>query len=157
MENCQSLVDCNVYTYGSKLEGRVVAGMFTVHNGSPIVEDKFRLPDTSMVYQAIREAAMLLAEFDSLSTVKFFVDSQAALRTFQSDFITSKLALQTIHSLNHIPAQSVVLVWTKTHAGYEGNEKADNLAKQGTTLPHAPLASIKSSMKEYFITLWNKE
>ena len=156
MENCQSHVDCNVYTEGSKIGDRVGAGILIICNDIHVVEDRFRLPDTSTVYQAeldaIREAAALLAAMQGLTTVKFFVDSQAALRTFQSDFITSKLALQTIIILNSIPADQVTLVWTKAHVGNPCNEAADKLAKEGTTLQHpltipAPVANIKACIK----------
>ena len=166
MENCQTQVDCNVYTDGSKIGGKVGAGVYIVREGKDVVMDKFRLPDSSTVYQAeltaIREAAALLGAFHSLTTVKFFVDSQAALRTLQSDIITSKLALQTITLLNAIPAHSVVLVWTKAHVGFAGNEKADELAKAGTLLPNplaipAPTASIKASLRDHFVHLWNRE
>ena len=166
MENCQERVECNVYTDGSKLQGKVGAGVLIIRDDIPVVEDKFRLPDASTVYQAeltaIREAAALLGAMEGLTRVKFFVDSQAALRTLQSDFITSKLALQTITTLNTIPATSVVLVWTKAHIGNEGNERADTLAKEGTRLPNplaipAPSAHIKMSIKHYFLHIWERE
>ena len=166
MANCQQTVECNVYTDGSKLNGKVGAGVFIVRDGVAIVEDKFRLPDSSTVYQAeltaIREAAAILAASVDLTSVKFFVDSQAALRTLQMDTITSILALQTITVLNSISADSITFVWTKAHVGHAGNEKADQLAKAGTTLPHplaipAPQASIKASIHKHFISRWNKE
>lgn len=166
MESCQEPLDCNVYTDGSKINDRVGAGVFIVRAGTPIISDKFRLPDTSTVYQAelaaIKEAAALLNVMTDLTTVKFYVDSQAALRTLQSDFITSKLALQTYHLHNTIPAQHVVLVWTKAHVGTEGNEQADKLAKEGTTLNSplaipAPRASIKASIKQLLHASWDRE
>ena len=166
MENCQEHLNCNVYTDGSKINGKVGAGVFILRDGQSVIEDKFRLPNSSTVYQAeltaIREAAAILGAFRGLTSVKFFVDSQAALRTLQSDFITSKLALQTITLLNSIPAERVVLVWTKAHVGNPGNDKADELAKSGTTLPHAlaipaPKASMKLSIREHFVRQWNEE
>ena len=166
MENCHDHVDCNVCTDGSKIDGIVGAGVYILRNNEPIVEDNFHLPDSSTVYQAemtaIREPAAILSTIMDLTHVKFFVDSQAALRNFQSDFITSKLALQTIYSLNSIPATTVTLVWTKAHAGYEGNKKADELAKAGTLAINAlaiptPKASVKASIKCHFMTLWDRE
>ena len=166
MESCQDHVACNVYTDGSRIEGRVGAGILIIRDGQTVVEDSFRLPDSATVYQAeltaIREAGGLLGASVGLTTVKFFVDSQAALRTFQSDFITSKLALQTITLLNAIPATSVVLVWTKAHIGNPGNERADELAKAGSrkaemlAIP-SPRASLKASLKSHFTHLWNRE
>ena len=166
MASCQEHVNCNVYTDGSKINGKVGAGVLIIHNDVAVIEDKFRLPDKSTVFQAeiaaIREAAAILGAFRNLTVVKFFVDSQAALRALQSDHITSKLTYQTITLLNGIPAESVSFVWTKAHIGCAGNEKADTLAKEGTKLPHAlaiptPRASSKASIKQYFIRLWDKE
>ena len=166
MESCQDHVDCNVYTDGSKLNGRVGAGIFILRGGIPIVMDMFRLPDCATVFQAeltaIREAANTLHTILDLTAVKFFVDSQAALRTLQADFITSKLALQTATALNRIPATSVTLVWTKAHVGNPGNDKADELAKQGTTLPMplaipTPKSSIKANLKFCINNKWQQE
>ena len=166
MAECQGHVDCNVYTDGSKLDGRVGAGVFIVRQGEDIVADRFRLPDSSTVFQAelaaIREAANILAAYGDLTAVKFFVDSQAALRTLQADFITSKLALQTATALNAIPATLVTLVWTKAHIGTPGNEKADELAKQGTLLPFpmaipTPVSNIKANLKLCMAQKWARE
>ena len=166
MENCQSQAEYNVYTDGSKIDSRVGAGVFVTRRGEVVVQDKFRLPDHATVYQAelsaIREAAALLRTMQGLGSVKFFVDSQAALRTLQSDFITSKLALQTIYSLNDIPASSIVLVWTEAHIGNYGNEKADALAKAGTMLPNplaipVPASNIKKSIKDLITSRWCRE
>lgn len=103
-----------------------------------IAEHKVRLPDCATVYQAelmaIKQAAELLQGFDDLTTIKIYVDSQAALRTFQMDFIKSKLALQTIEALNLVSHAQMIFVWTKRHVGTHGNEEADKLAKEGTKL-----------------------
>ena len=166
MSSCQDHLECNVYTDGSKIHDKVGAGVLIIRQNVTIIEDSFRLPDSSTVYQAeltaIREAAAILTEFSDLSTVKFFVDSQAALRTFQADYITSKLALQTITMLNNIPAHQVVLVWTKAHVGNPGNERADQLAKAGTAHDLAlaiptPRSSIKASIKCHFKAIWLRE
>ena len=167
MENAQAPLECNVFTDGSKLQGRVGAGVYITRQTLPNpIRDKFRLPDHATVYQAelaaINEAATLLKEMSDLTTVKFYVDSQAALRTLQSDYITSKLALQTYQQLNDIPASHVVLVWTKAHIGTAGNEEADILAKEGTTLPQCrntptPHVVIKNTIKSFTNMLWDAE
>ena len=113
MDACQGRVDCNVYTDGSKMNGRVGAGIYIHRADQSTLEESFRLPDAATVSQAemtaVREAASILRSVPDLTTVKFFIDSQATPRTFQADFITSKLALQTITLLNYIPAQNVLV------------------------------------------------
>ena len=166
MESCQDQVECNVYTDGSKIADKVGAGVFISRMSSPPAKFSFRLPNESTVYQAemaaIREAAVILGTFPDLSTVKFFVDSQAALRTFQSDFIKSKLALQTISALNNISAESITFVWTKAHVGTLGNEEADVLAKLGTELTStldipAPSIIIKNTITSFILSSWENE
>lgn len=91
MADCQGRADWNIYNDGSKLNGRL--GVYILRSGVRAAEEKFRLPDESKVHQAemmaIREASTILAPVTNLTTVKFFVDSQASLRTFQVAFITS--------------------------------------------------------------------
>ena len=166
MTACQGRLDWNVYTDGSKKDGKVGAGVYILKGGVCAMEQSYRLPDESTVYQAemfaIREAAKLLADIPNLTSVKVYVDSQAALRTFQQFTITSKLALETINILNTVSATQMIFVWTKAHVGTHGNEKADRLAKAGTELEHIseipkPACEVKHQIDEYIHTLWQKE
>ena len=165
MENSQGLLAMNVYTDGSKLRDKVGSGVYMFSDHVSISE-KYRISDHATVYQAemfaIKQAALLLAEMSDLTTIKFFVDSQAALRTFQAHFIKSTLAFQTIEALNRIKHQQLIFVWTKAHVGTEGNEKADELAKAGTELDTiietpAPLCDNKSLIDRRIRSLWQKE
>ena len=82
---------------------------------------------------AIKEAADILAGLGDLTTINFYVDSQAALCSVQTDFLKSKTAYYTISALNCVEHQMMVFVWTKAHIGTVGNEEADALAKEGST------------------------
>ena len=166
MENAQNKLDCNVYTDGSKINDQVGSGVFITRRDTTLAEHKVRIPDCSTVYQAeimaIKEAALLLAAIPDLTTVKFFVDSQAALRTFQAPFLKSKLAYQTILALNQVKHEQMIFVWTKAHVGNPGNEQADQLAKDGSTLPDihqipAPACSTAQLVEQSIRSLWQTE
>ena len=166
MHRAQQPANCNVYTDGSKMGDKVGAGVYIFRSDITIAEASFRLPDTATVYQAemlaIREAATILQAIPDLTSIKIYVDSQAALRSFQADFVKSRLALQTIEELNKINHDSLTFVWTKAHVGTEGNEKADELAKQGTSLTHitdvpTPSCEAKNVVDRTVRTLWQKE
>lgn len=88
------------------MDGKVGAGVFITAKERVMATESHQLPDVTTVHQAelaaIKEAASILINTPALTTVKFFVHSQAALKTLTSDFITSKLAFQTIQSPNQV-------------------------------------------------------
>ena len=166
MDSSKDPVQCNVYTDGSKKNDQVGAGVFIQRKDTQHIKESFRLPDHSTVFQAevaaIREAAKLLQHLDDLTEIKFFVDSQAALRTFHKGIITSKLVYQTILELNLIRAKHILFVWTRAHVGHEGNEQADALAKLGTTASNVldvlpPAVDSKEHLTTSLRSKWNKE
>ena len=134
--------------------------------GNQTISAKLRLPDYATVFQAevmaIKTAADILQNIPDLTSVKFFVDSQAALRTFQADFIKSRTVLNMITSLNRIKHQSLEFVWTKAHIGTDGNEEADLLAKAGSRLTEItpvpmPACEGKNIVDRSIRSLWQHE
>ena len=163
MQDCQGHHDSNVYTDGSKLKDQVGSGVYIIHADGSTTELSFRISYHATVYQAelfaIKQAAEHLSTLGTLGRVKFFVDSQAALHTFQSLLIKSKLALVTIQTLNAVKHKSLTFVWTNAHVGNEGNEKADTLAKKGSTLDiiFEPLSGAKNALDHHIRSLWQEE
>ena len=159
----QSLSQINIFTDGSKLNDKVGAG-FTARKGRiPFKEMSFRLPDKCSVFQAeifaINQAALFIQRLGYPRYIKIFVDSQAALLALNKKDITSRLVGDTVHNLNLIPGLTR-LVWIKAHVGHEGNERADELAKAGTLLPHyAPVAlpkqATKAAINSAIDEIWN--
>ena len=155
----------NVFTDGSKFNGKVGAGVFIKTGCTNVTSLSFRLPDKASVFQAeiyaINQAALFIHNLPNFQFIKFFVDSQAALLALNSKDISSRLVGDTVHNLNLISG-SVRLVWIKAHVGHEGNETADKLAKLGTTRPTpAPLALpkqvAKQAIKEAIDEMWHFE
>ena len=162
-----SLSKVNVYTDGSKQKNnRVGSGFYIQEFGKPDILCNYRLPNTSTVFQAeifaIHQAAIKLQSFPNVF-IKIFVDSQAALLALNNKHrITSRLVGDTIHNLNLVPG-TVRLVWIKAHVGHEGNEKADELAKEGTLLEVVqsniamPHQVMRSKVMTAFLEIWHYE
>ena len=161
----QKEVHCNVYTDGSKMSTGVGAGVH-IKIDNLIINERFKLPEYATVFQAeilaIREAAYILQTLRYMPTIKFFVDSQAALLALQSSEVSSRLVLQTMHAVNEIVAGSKIFVWTKAHVGTPGNERADQLAKEATLLTNEvaippPASTLKNTLDDAAHKLWNKQ
>ena len=67
-------------------------------------------------------------------------------------------------ALNNLgKTRQVELRWIKAHVGYEGNEKADLLAKEGAKLPQPNTeckpskAEIRSQIERSSVEVWNKQ
>ncbi|XP_017468200.1 PREDICTED: uncharacterized protein LOC108360437 [Rhagoletis zephyria] len=150
------------YTDGSKLENRVGGGVYSEKLG---IKRSFRLPDHCSVFQA--ELAAIQEAVDSLklaviATTEIYIysDSQAALMALDSVTINSETVANCRKSLNVMAEQFALhLVWVPGHSDIPGNEKADELARAGTSSPLSPawkrvgmpLASCKLLLRENFL------
>ena len=95
--------------------------------------------------------------------VKIFSGSESSLKAMESGKITSWTVLDTIASLDLLAktCRRVTLVWIKAHVGHEGNERADELAKQATTKKKLttiapPHSYIKALIKDKLYQEWTK-
>ena len=77
--------------------------------------------------------------------------------------VTSQLAKRTIFALNAVGKNNKVSVsWVRAHVGTEGNEKADELAKNGTTSSREikdikkPSAPIKLKLRQKMNKIWDE-
>ena len=74
---------------------------------------------------AIREAAIYVRERNDLNIkyVKFFSDSQAALKALNKKDVTSRIVWQTHDILNGLASKirRCTLVWIKAHVGHDVN------------------------------------
>ena len=91
------------------------------------------------------------------------VDSQAAILAIQNNIVKSNTVLPCIKNLNILGKDNdVTIAWTPGHTGIQGNEKADILAKPGSTLNCSgpepfisiPYASCRAAIKEWSVKRW---
>ena len=164
----------NVYTDGSKMEEQTGAG-FVIYKGSCELDaGRFRLPDGCTVFQAevmaiSRAAEALRAKISNgnVKYVKIFVDSQAAIMAVGNPKVTSLSVWQAILDLNELAdlARSVTIVWIPAHKGHVGNERADDLAKEGSKLVGTenslkvgrPRATVKAKLNDRTYDKWKQE
>ena len=132
-----------------------------------------RLPDYATVFQAeivaIAEAAKYLLSLNpsQVNYVKIFIDFQAAIAACANPRIRSRTVEEAVKALNELATRtkSLTLVWIPAHKGHVGNERADELAKEGSreTDPRKmrevkkPQAFIKSGIKQEVYREWQAE
>ena len=162
-----SNIDLKCYSDGSKYRGHTGYG-FTITSGLMELEsDNGYLGTQSTVFQAeitaISKCAEAIMEEPAAEAI-IYSDSQAALKALVSLHIKHKSVQKCISVLNEVSLnKSITLAWVKAHAEYPGNERADNLAKMGTTrfnmtvdVPY-PVKWAKSLIAENTHKTWNQE
>jgi ribonuclease HI len=99
----------------------------------------------------------------NINEIDIITDSKAALQAIDGLVTSSKLVKDCMNVLNELQEQTKVTIhWTKAHVGHEGNERADQLAKQGTSkINHAvepiipvPKSWVRNKIKNYLHNEW---
>jgi ribonuclease HI len=161
-----------VYTDGSLVKGKAGSGYLIDHwyEGEE-VEGHFALGPNRSVFQAeiyaINKATEHLINNSTTGRkITIHVDSQAALLALSSHFINKECVRNTVDNLNKLGHQNIVnLCWIKSHAGFQGNERADKLAKAGanetkvydSNRPRISKRVLKTEVKETVDGFWNAE
>ena len=165
-----------IYTDGSKDDNQDATGAGIIgfnNNGDTILEHKIKLPKFASIFTceiaAIRWALKNILEKELIRTV-ICTDSLSSLQALRAGKSTTRQSiinecLRIIRSI-HEQGSDVRLLWVPSHIGVEGNERADQLAKQGCidgtplTMPHTIKdvnSIIKRKIKQKFQTEWDKD
>ena len=137
-ESSNNTITC--YTDGSRTDSGVGAGFLTTTNNSPhniINYSSCKLPDFCSLFQAevtaIREVTTTL-QHNRSKTIVIWTDSLSTLQVLSSKLTRSKTVIHCHEALDELAKHNTVHIkWIAAHVGHWGNEKADELAKIGTT------------------------
>ena len=163
-----------VYTDGSKDEtGKTGFGIHfdKTTNGDSMTDISEPMNNHNSVFQAevtaISKAAETLLSGPKINKpIYFYSDSQSAINAFDKEKINSCTVKQCINNLNELGKTNTVTInWIPGHQGYEGNEIADSLAKNGKerpieqnrfSIPHSNLiAKVKNHYSNMIVTKWH--
>ena len=171
-ESCD-LVDSNcmsVYTDASKSESGVGIGLFS---NELSLNSSYKLQDHASVFQAEVQAICVGANYCLDMDLKgcricFLSDCRSALTALNNCVVKSLTVLDCISCLTALGQENeVILKWIPGHSGIEGNEIADQLAKEAVhkedydKSTYYGFGLLKSNIREWMerqhFRIWNLE
>ncbi|XP_049880350.1 uncharacterized protein LOC126376843 [Pectinophora gossypiella] len=165
-ENCD--FEVRIFTDGSKIEGKVGAALSIWTGAAETKTRKLALPSYYTVYQA-ELLALCEATREALkrreTSCAIYSDSMAALLTVVNPEALHPLAVESRDAIyrSSIQNKSVSLFWIKAHAGLEGNERADSLAKEAALRSKRkpdydmyPVSFVKRFIRMDTLDEWNR-
>lgn len=154
-----------IYTDGSKIEGKVGAALTWWENGMESKYSTFGLEPHNTVFQSEMYAlfrAVRMARESKAASVSILSDSRSSLDLLRRPSVTHHLALQIKRSVREIreEGREVRLFWLKAHVGTAGNERADELAKEAALTKNTPdyskvpVSFVRRKIREETIKKW---
>ena len=163
-----------VYTDGSKVKNGTGSGFVVYHNKTRIHTESISLPKYTTVFQAeilaINQACqymLSISEDYNIKYLKIFSDSQAAILALHNTQIKSLSVLETLEYVETLAhrVRKMTIAWIKAHVNHEGNEAADEAAKEGANGGEGvrkmaalrPWAQIKTDIDGYIRNKWKEQ
>ncbi|GBM76560.1 Putative protein in type-1 retrotransposable element R1DM [Araneus ventricosus] len=148
-----------LYTDGSKTEQGVGAAFCRISHNQVTECWSSKLNPESTVFQAelyALQKAVQLATKNPNTKIIIFSDSKASIQAVSNPRSRNKMAREIFASLLENP--EIQLNWIKAHVGYQGNEKADQLAKEAADSVSLPqfLHLSKSQLTKHLLKEWQE-
>nr|XP_034839897.1 uncharacterized protein LOC117995994 [Maniola hyperantus] len=155
-----------IFTDGSKIGGKVGAALVYWRDGIETGKKKFLLESYCSVYQAEMYAlyrATDVAIKCKDKQINIYSDSKSSLETIQNLKSYHPLAFEIRQNLKKLKDKQKIirLFWIRAHVGVEGNERADQLAKEAAitkkTAPDydaCPISFVKRHIRYETVKIW---
>ena len=131
------------YSDGSKFGGGVGCGYTVCSYDIPVAEGAHRLGDPATVFQAESEGLRLAAKRVNamirngaqVDEAHFYLDNRSVIYCLNGRKCTSKTIWNCFEELNSLGLKTRVEIrWIRGHSNHKQNDRADELAKLGTTI-----------------------
>ncbi|XP_062528221.1 retrovirus-related Pol polyprotein from type-1 retrotransposable element R1 [Bombyx mori] len=157
-----------IYTDGSKIDGKVGASLSFWSNEVETKCKKLKLSSYCTVFQA-ELLAICRSTREIIKHPKdsfgIYSDSRSSLEAVTNNRSLHPLVVEIRRNLEECKRRNkrVELFWIKAHAGLEGNERADQLAKEAAlklkTKPDydlCPVSCVRRQIRLGSLEVWNK-
>lgn len=164
--NSHQITGPQIYTDGSKIEGKVGAALTWWEDGQESCFSTFSLDPSCTVFQSELYAlfrAVQSAKSSKAKTVNILSDSRSSLDLLANPRLTHPLTKTIKECISGMKAEGrqVRLFWLRAHVGTAGNERADELAKSAalhatSTMDYGkiPLSYVKRKIREETVRRW---
>jgi ribonuclease HI len=163
-----------IYTDGSKINGKVGAAAIICKNGHDIKKLKYKLQDHCSnnqaeqiaIFKALEEIEKIQETSNKDKTLIIFTESKITMDLLRNSFKHSSIIESIRHKTKRLRGQNwtVHFRWVKARNGIQGNELVDQLAKEAaedeegiTVFRKKPKNTIVSEAKEKGLLKWQEE
>ncbi|XP_048480282.1 uncharacterized protein LOC119694816, partial [Plutella xylostella] len=155
-----------IYTDGSKMDGKVGAALTWWEDGRETSNELFSLDKTCTVFQselyALHKAVRKVKD-SKVSVANILSDSRSSLELLNNPKLSHPLAKIIKEDMARIAedGRQVRLFWLRAHVGTPGNERADELAKAASSktpsqpdYAEVPLSYVRKKIRSETVQKW---